>query len=414
MKKILDELRWRGLIHQTTDDNIEKKLLNQNFSVYTGFDPTSNSLHIGNLLPIICMKHFENFGYNPLYIIGTYTGFIGDPSGKNKERELLDISVIKQNACYISNQICKITKTYNKNLYNQWLESLDLIGFLRDIGKEFSVNIMLGKDSVKNRLNDGISYTEFTYMLLQAYDFLYLYKNENCKIQIGGSDQWGNIISGIDLIRRKTKEESFGITLPLILNSNGTKFGKSESGTIWLDEDKTSIFNFYQFWINVGDNEVIQYLKYFTFLDKDIIDNIELSHKINPEKRIAQTILADNVTDFVHGSVKTQEIKNLVSYLFSNDVKNNNPITLKPILKDLPNILLPKEYIKTLSIIDILNETKLFDSKNKIKNLIINGGLYINGDKITTPKQFIHESQIFENSLILRKGKKESFVLIFK
>ncbi|MFH0803715.1 MAG: tyrosine--tRNA ligase, partial [Candidatus Tagabacteria bacterium] len=324
MMDILKDLENRGLLYQATDrDALKKRLSKEPITLYIGFDPTSDSLHIGHLLPVLGLRRFQMAGHIPIAVAGGGTGLIGDPSGKSSERTLNPEKIVDEWTGRVKKQLAQFLDFDSKknpakivNNYD-WLSKLKTIEFLRDIGKHFSVNNMISKDSVKSRLETGISYTEFSYMILQAYDFLKLYQDHNCEMQAGGSDQWGNITAGIDLIRKITGGQAYGLTFPLVIKSDETKFGKTETGTIWLDSKKTTAYQFYQFWINTDDKDVIKYIKYFTFLSEDEISDLEEKVKKEPRKREAQRILAKEITSLVHGKeavVKSEKISQVLFY----------------------------------------------------------------------------------------------------
>ncbi|HZI95846.1 MAG TPA: tyrosine--tRNA ligase, partial [Candidatus Paceibacterota bacterium] len=320
---ILDDLKFRGLINQASNlDGLRKEINKGKISLYCGFDPTADSLHIGNLVPILTLKRLQIAGHQPIALVGGGTGLIGDPSGKKEERVLNPDEVVEKwsNACKTQlEQFLDFKSKDNPALMANnydWLGKIKAIDFLRDIGKYFTVSYMLAKESVKARLESGISFTEFNYMVLQAYDFLNLFEKYNCKLQIGGSDQWGNITAGIDLIKKKEGGEVYGLTVPLVSKADGTKFGKTETGTIWLDSKKTTPYQFYQFWINADDKDVIQYLKYFTFLSKEEIENLEKKVQKNPEERESQKVLANKVTSLVHGEKISEFAEKISQKLF--------------------------------------------------------------------------------------------------
>ncbi len=328
---ILDELTWRGLINDCTDSEaLTERLGKGPIVLYCGFDPTSDSLHVGNLVPLIALRRFQDQGHIPVALAGGATGAIGDPSGKSAERTLLTRETLQENITAVKTQLGKLldfdTSSNPARLLDNadWTENVTLLDFLRDIGKHFTVNNMVAKESVRARMEDrdvGISYTEFSYMLLQAFDFYHLKKEHECELQIGGSDQWGNITAGIELTRRKLNATVFGLTLPLITNTDGTKFGKTEAGAVWLDSTRTSIYKFYQFWIRTDDRDVIRYLKYFTFLSRDQIAELEKSHTENPGTREAHTALAIAMTDLIHGQNATKETQQASQILFGGGLE---------------------------------------------------------------------------------------------
>ena len=378
---LIEDLKWRGLIYQQTDEaGIEELLNKEQVALYCGADPTADSLHIGHLLPFLTLRRFQEHGHRPIVLIGGGTGMIGDPSGKSEERVLQTEEQVEANVQGISQQMHKLfefgtdkgaTLVNNKD----WLGQISLISFLRDYGKHVGVNYMLGKDSIQTRLEHGISYTEFTYTILQAIDFGHLNRELNCKIQVGGSDQWGNITSGIELMRRMYGQtEAYGLTIPLVTKSDGKKFGKSESGAVWLDAEKTSPYEFYQFWINQSDEDVIKFLKYFTFLSKEEIDQLEQSKEEAPHKREAQKALAENVTRFIHGEAALNDAIRISQALFSGDLKSLSAKELKEGFKDVPQVELSKE---TTNIIEALIETGIATSKRQAREDVNNGAIYI-------------------------------------
>lgn len=433
MDSLYQDLNSRGIIKQTTSDELEKALTRHKLTLYCGFDPSSDSLHVGSLLPLITLKRFENAGHKVLAVIGGATGMIGDPSFKSAERTLLNDSQIEFNLNGIKTVISQFLHTQHKGgptqiLNNaQWFAKYHYIEFLRDIGKHFTINHMLTKESVRSRLEDrdhGISYTEFSYMLLQAYDFYYLHKNHGCTLQLGGSDQWGNITAGCELIRRMSALESkeahtapqvFGLTHPLITKSDGTKFGKTESGTIWLDPQKTTPYQFYQFWLNTADADVIHYLNYFTFLPlKEIHELAKLTHS-EPEKRIAQKKLAEELTLFVHGEDAYKNAINSSQALFQGDYSALSLSQIKESLHDAPSTDITITDLKEIdgSLIELLALTKLCPSKGIARKDLQAGGIYLNNQRVSDIQKKITEQDFLHNAvLILRKGKK-NYHLVF-
>ena len=382
---LIDDLKWRGLIYQQTDEQGIEDLLNkEQVTLYCGADPTADSLHIGHLLPFLTLRRFQEHGHRPIVLIGGGTGMIGDPSGKSEERVLQTEDQVEANVQGLSKQMHRLFEFGTDKgavLVNNkdWLGQISLISFLRDYGKHVGVNYMLGKDSIQTRLEHGISYTEFTYTILQAIDFGHLNRELNCKIQVGGSDQWGNITSGIELMRRMYGQtEAFGLTIPLVTKSDGKKFGKSESGAVWLDPEKTSPYEFYQFWINQSDEDVIKFLKYFTFLDKEEIDRLEQSKEEAPHLREAQKALAENVTKFIHGEEALNDAIRISKALFSGDLKSLSGKELKEGFKDVPQVTLSSE---TTNIIEALIETGIASSKRQAREDVNNGAIYINGER---------------------------------
>ncbi|AGC90343.1 tyrosine--tRNA ligase [Staphylococcus warneri] len=416
---LIEDLKWRGLIYQQTDEaGIEELLNKEQVTLYCGADPTADSLHIGHLLPFLTLRRFQEHGHRPIVLIGGGTGMIGDPSGKSEERVLQTEEQVEANVQGISNQMHKLFEFGTDKgavLVNNkdWLGQISLISFLRDYGKHVGVNYMLGKDSIQTRLEHGISYTEFTYTILQAIDFGHLNRELNCKIQVGGSDQWGNITSGIELMRRMYGQtEAYGLTIPLVTKSDGKKFGKSESGAVWLDADKTSPYEFYQFWINQSDEDVIKFLKYFTFLSKEEINQLEQSKEEAPHKREAQKALAENVTRFIHGEDALNDAIRISQALFSGDLKSLSAKELKEGFKDVPQVELSKN---TTNIIDALIETGIGSSKRQAREDVNNGAIYINGERQQDVNYELTDEDKIEGAFtIIRRGKKKYFMVNYK
>ncbi|MEX2947321.1 tyrosine--tRNA ligase [Staphylococcus warneri] len=416
---LIEDLKWRGLIYQQTDEaGIEELLNKEQVTLYCGADPTADSLHIGHLLPFLTLRRFQEHGHRPIVLIGGGTGMIGDPSGKSEERVLQTEEQVEANVQGISNQMHKLFEFGTDKgavLVNNkdWLGQISLISFLRDYGKHVGVNYMLGKDSIQTRLEHGISYTEFTYTILQAIDFGHLNRELNCKIQVGGSDQWGNITSGIELMRRMYGQtEAYGLTIPLVTKSDGKKFGKSESGAVWLDADKTSPYEFYQFWINQSDEDVIKFLKYFTFLSKEEINQLEQSKEEVPHKREAQKALAENVTRFIHGEDALNDAIRISQALFSGDLKSLSAKELKEGFKDVPQVELSKN---TTNIIDALIETGIGSSKRQAREDVNNGAIYINGERQQDVNYELTDEDKIEGAFtIIRRGKKKYFMVNYK
>ncbi|COD99872.1 tyrosine--tRNA ligase [Staphylococcus warneri] len=416
---LIEDLKWRGLIYQQTDEaGIEELLNKEQVTLYCGADPTADSLHIGHLLPFLTLRRFQEHGHRPIVLIGGGTGMIGDPSGKSEERVLQTEEQVEANVQGISNQMHKLFEFGTDKgavLVNNkdWLGQISLISFLRDYGKHVGVNYMLGKDSIQTRLEHGISYTEFTYTILQAIDFGHLNRELNCNIQVGGSDQWGNITSGIELMRRMYGQtEAYGLTIPLVTKSDGKKFGKSESGAVWLDADKTSPYEFYQFWINQSDEDVIKFLKYFTFLSKEEINQLEQSKEEAPHKREAQKALAENVTRFIHGEDALNDAIRISQVLFSGDLKSLSAKELKEGFKDVPQVELSKN---TTNIIDALIETGIGSSKRQAREDVNNGAIYINGERQQDVNYELTDEDKIEGAFtIIRRGKKKYFMVNYK
>jgi tyrosyl-tRNA synthetase len=417
---VIKDLEFRGLLHQVTDrEGLEKELENGMVTLYCGFDPTADSLHIGNLLPILTLKRFQIAGHQPLALVGGGTGLIGDPSGKKAERTLNEQETVVNWSNKIKDQLSRFLDFYAEknpartvNNYD-WLSELSVIGFLRDVGKNFSINYMLAKDSVNARLDAGISFTEFSYMILQSYDFLNLYQKENCKLQIGGSDQWGNITAGMELIRRNGEDEkAYGLTIPLITKADGTKFGKSESGTIWLDSEKTTPYEFYQFWVNTADADVMNMLKYFTFLSQEEIAALEEQFKNAPEKREAQKALAREVTTLVHGEEAYSQALKITEALFSGNVSELSANEIEQGFKDFPSHTM--ESREEVQLVDLLIAAKVAPSKRQAREDITNGAIYVNGERLTELDAMIGEKDRIEDKFVLvRRGKKKYTLIRF-
>ncbi|EPC7164459.1 tyrosine--tRNA ligase [Staphylococcus pseudintermedius] len=416
---LLEELSWRGLVYQQTDEEGIETLLNkEEVKIYCGADPTADSLHIGHLLPYLTLRRFQEAGHRPIVLVGGGTGMIGDPSGKSEERVLQTEAQVDKNVRGIQQQMEQLFDFNVENgpiLVNNydWLSQISLIEFLRDYGKHVGVNYMLGKDSIQSRLENGISYTEFTYTILQAIDFGHLNRVHDCKLQIGGSDQWGNITSGIELMRRMYGvTDVYGFTIPLVTKADGKKFGKSESGTIWLDPEKTSPYEFYQFWINTSDDDVIKFLKYFTFLSKTDIEALEKSVVEEPHLRKAQTTLAEEVTRFIHGNEALAEAQRISQALFKGDLKSLSAEEIKAGFKDVPQVTLSNE---TTNIVDALVETKISSSKRQAREDITNGAIYINGERQQDLAYTLSSDDRYDDTFtIIRRGKKKYFMVNYQ
>ncbi|AFR99779.1 tyrosine--tRNA ligase [Lentilactobacillus buchneri] len=412
---ILEDLKWRGAINQETDHEGLNELVNQkSVGIYVGIDPTGDSMHIGHLIPFMILKRFQLAGHHPVILIGSGTGSIGDPSGKKSERVLQSMDKIKRNEIALTAQMEKLFGEDGKfeivNNYS-WLSKLSLLDFLRDYGKLFNVNTMLNKEIVASRLEVGISFTEFTYQILQAIDFLHLYRHNDVQLQLGGADQWGNITSGIDLIHKieGPDAKAFGLTIPLLLKSDGTKFGKSEGGNVWLDPKKTSPYEFYQFWINQDDNDVIKYLKYFTFLSQDEIADLEKKVQTQPEKREAQRKLAEEVTEFVHGKEAVKQAEHITAALFSGNVADLTTTEIEQGFKNMPSVEVSSE---PLNIVQwLVDATKIEKSRRQAREDITNGAIRINGERIEDVDYEINPAKKFDGKfVIVRRGKKKYFL----
>jgi tyrosyl-tRNA synthetase len=417
MSELLNDLQFRGLVNQITDEEgLTKVLEEEKIKLYGGFDPTADSLHIGHLLPVLTLKRFQLHGHHPIALVGGATGLIGDPSGKKAERTLNTADIVQDWSDRIKGQLSRFldfeaaeNPAMVANNYD-WIGSLDVISFLRDVGKNFGINYMLAKDSVKTRIESGISFTEFSYMILQSFDFLKLYQNNECKLQIGGSDQWGNITSGLELIRKSEENaKAYGLTIPLVTKADGTKFGKTEGGAIWLDREKTSPYEFYQFWINTDDRDVIKYLKYFTFLSRAEIEQFEQEVIKAPEKRIAQKALAEEVTKMVHGEGALEQAIKISAALFSGDIKQLTGHEILEGFKDVPSTKIEEAEI---NLIDLLIEAKIAPSKRQAREDITNGAIYINGDRVQELDKVIsNEDKIDGQFTVVRRGKKKYFLI---
>jgi len=414
---IFEELHFRGLVYQVTDDSeLRKKLHHNRVVLYCGFDPTADSLHIGSLLPILTLRRFQLSGHRPIALIGGGTGLIGDPSGKANERQLNTRETVIEWSEKIGLQLRQFldfdAKDNSARLLNnfEWLGNLKVVDFLRDVGKHFPVAYMLAKDTVKSRIETGISYTEFSYLLLQSYDFFNLKKNYNCELQIGGSDQWGNITAGIEFIRKMGMGAAYGLTFPLVEKSDGTKFGKTESGTIWLDAKRTSAYQFYQFWINADDRDVITYLKYFTFLSRDEILNLEEEVQNNPGAREAQNVLAIQVTDLVHGRDALLRAQNISKALFYGNIDALSESELEDAFRDIPSSQIKTD--QDIGLLKLLVEQKISPSNRQAREDIANGSIYLNGQRLTDVNRNISKSdRLFGKYLVLRRGKKKYFLI---
>jgi len=382
---LLEELKYRGFIKDFTDEKgLTDLLAKEKIRFYCGFDPTADSLHVGHLIPILIMKHFQKHHHKPIAVVGGGTGLIGDPSGRKNERELLTLQKSIENSEGIKKQLARFLdfegedKALLVNNYD-WLKDISVVEFLRDYGKNFTINYMLSKDVVASRLEQGISFTEFSYMIMQALDYLHLFETKNCTLQIGGQDQWGNITSGIELIRKKTGKEVYAFTMPLLTKADGTKFGKSEGNAIWLDKEKTTPYEMYQFFLNVEDEKVIDYLKYLTFLSKEEIDALAYSHEVEPHLRCAHKALAKDVITFLHGSEAYHTAVKISEALFSGDIKHLTKDEIEQAIKGIPTMDLASE----ISLVDLLVDGTLCSSKREAREMIHQGSITLNGEKVT-------------------------------
>ena len=430
MSDFIKELKWRGLIHDFTP-GIEEFLHEKPRSAYIGFDPTSDSLHIGSLVPIMLLSHFQRSGHKPIALIGGATGMIGDPSGKSSERNLLDEKTLRQNELCLKKQLSSFLSFEDKSenhalLLNNydWMKKISFLEFIRDIGKHITVNYMMSKDSVKNRISsdsgNGMSFTEFTYQMVQGFDFLFLSRNNKCSIQMGGSDQWGNITTGTELIRRIDKGKGYALTCPLITKSDGSKFGKSEDGNIWLDSQKTSVYKFYQYWLNTSDADAKNYIKIFTFLSKDIIEKLIVDHEANPHLRILQKKLASEITEIVHSidelnnAVKASEI--LFSKDFLKEIQEIDEQVFLDIFEGVTTCEISKSEIKNgLDIIKSLSEISGFLSSNsEARRALKENSISVNKTKVNESYKLTNADLINNKYIVLNRGKKKTFIIKVK
>jgi len=420
---VFDEFQWRGMVYDATE-GLSEILAKESVTAYIGFDPTASSLHVGSLLTVMGLARLQRFGHTPIAIVGGGTGMIGDPSGKSQERVLLAAGQIDQNVAGVRHQLERFLEFGSgpgaARIVNNadWLGRIDLLSFLRDAGKHFTVNYMLQKESVHRRLEseDGISYTEFSYLVLQAYDFLQLFDHYGCTVQMGGSDQWGNITAGIDLIRKLRAKKAHGLVWPLMKTAGGTKFGKTEAGTVWLDADRTSPFKFYQFWLNTDDSDVIPYLKCFTFLDRPTIDAIDHVTRMTPEKRDAQRVLAREVTTLVHGADHVARAERASSVLFGEDIATLSADQVLAVFGDVPSSSFPSSAFEGggMALVDLLADpvVKLLPSKSEARRLLQSGGVYVNNRRASDPQMRLTREQAIDGKLfVLRKGQKQNHVV---
>jgi tyrosyl-tRNA synthetase len=409
---LLEELTWRGLLQDISDPEAFSKI-KPGDSFYVGFDPTARSLQVGNLVPIILSIHLTKAGFKPILLFGGATGMIGDPGGKSAERNLISLDEVATNTKLQLAQASALWRHAGLEVVpsmvnnHDWLKDVSLLTFLRDVGKHFTVNYMTAKDSVKTRLSgDGISYTEFSYMLLQAYDFMHLYQHHNCKLQLGGSDQWGNITAGLELIRRKIQGEAYAFSAPLITNSDGKKFGKSEGNAVWLDSSLTSPYKFHQFWLNVPDADVIKLLKVFTFESQDRINELAQQVVAHPEKREAQRVLADTLCTLVHGPEATQDATRCAQALFGGSLEGLTPAQLLDLFGDAPSTEVSAQDVDTLDLVTLLSMT-LAKSKGEARRLVQGGGIYLDNERVENETLRIADTGLLQRGvLVLRSGKK--------
>ncbi len=409
---LMEDLKWRGLLYQQTDEEGLEDLLNkEKISLYCGVDPTADSMHIGHIVPLLTLRRFQLHGHRPILLVGGATGTIGDPSGRSEERQLQTMEQIEKNVSGIKKQMEQIFDFNSENgaqmvNNNDWIGSMSIIEFLRDYGKLLGVNYMLAKDNVASRLEGGISFTEFSYMLIQGIDFNHLFNHYGCRVQVGGSDQWGNITTGLEVIRKTHEEEAkaFGITIPLVTKADGTKFGKTAGGAVWLDAEKTSPYEFYQFWINTADADVIKYLKIFTFKEREEIEALEVSVQEEPHLRKAQLTLAEEMTRLIHGQEALDQAIRISKALFSGDLKALTAAEMKDAFKDVPSYEMTKD---AKNIVDFIVEAGVSPSKRQAREDVTNGAISLNGERITDTAYEVSTADRLEDAFtVVRRGKK--------
>ena len=421
MDSLFDELTWRGVVYDATE-GIAALLATESLTAYVGFDPTASSLHVGSLLPVMALARLQRFAHTPIAIVGGGTGMIGDPSGKSQERVLLSREQLDENLAGIRTQLSRFldfdAPRNPARIVNNadWLAAIDLLSFLRDAGKHFTVNYMLQKESVNRRLEseEGISFTEFSYLLLQAYDFLQVFDRYGCILQMGGSDQWGNITAGIDLIRKLRAKKAHGLVLPLVTTASGVKFGKTETGAVWLDPARTSPFRFYQFWLNTEDRDAVTYLKYFTFLDREQIAALEAATRDVPERREAQRVLAREVTGLVHGVNLVARAEQASSLLFGERIAELPVEDVLAVFEDVPSTELPTGDVdpQGIGLVDLLARVQLAPSKSEARRLVQSGGVYVNNRRASDPQARLTREQAIGGRLfVLRKGQKQNHLV---
>lgn len=420
---ILDELKWRGLVHQSTDEALLREHLSSSRALYCGFDPTASSLHVGSLLPVMTLRRFQRFGHTPVALVGGATGMIGDPSGKSEERNLLSKDALAANVAGLQSQMQSFLDFSGANAAHMvnnydWMAPLSFLDFLRDVGKHVPVNSMLAKDSVKSRIErpeTGISYTEFSYMLLQAYDFAHLSQSHRCTLQIGGSDQWGNITAGTDLARRMHGANLFGMTMPLLLTSDGRKMGKTEKGAIWLDSSRTSPYAFYQYWINVADSDVMMCLRYLTEFTREEIEALETELTTNPGARAAQKALASWLTRFIHGEAGIQNALKATEILFGAEINDFDDSQLLDIFADVPNVEIERAQLQAgFPLLDALVATGLCTSRSDARRALQGNAIALNNRRFNEERSLVLADLASESVLILRNGKKRYALLRVK
>lgn len=425
MTDFIEELRWRGMIHDIMPGT-QELLNNELTAAYIGFDPTADSLHIGSLVQIMTLVHLQRSGHKPIALVGGATGMVGDPSGKSEERNLLNEETLHYNLKCVENQLrkfldfeCGENSAEVVNNYD-WFKSLNFLDFIRDVGKHITVNYMMAKDSVKKRLETGLSFTEFSYQLVQGYDFYWLFKNKNCKVQLGGSDQWGNIVTGTELIRRKAQGEAFAVTTPLIKKADGSKFGKTEAGNVWLDPEKTSPYQFYQYWLNASDEDVANYIRIFTLYSKGEIEEIEAQHNEAPHQRHLQQALAKDITIRVHSEADYDMAVKASNILFgkstTEDLAQLDERTLLSVFEGVPQTIVAKETLKaTPDVTTLLSEVTngiVFKSKGEARRMIQGGGVSINKQKISDPNGAADFELLRGKYLLAQKGRRNYYLIV--
>ena len=418
---LIEELKWRGMLHDIMP-GLEEQLAKESTAGYVGFDPTADSLHIGNLVPVMLLLHWQRAGHKPVVLVGGATGMVGDPSGKTKERQLLDLDVMEHNLNSQKNQLKKFLDFEGENAARvvnnfDWFKDINFLEFIRDVGKHITVNYMMSKDSVKNRLEEGMSFTEFTYQLVQGYDFYHLWKNENCKVQMGGSDQWGNILTGTELIRKKGSGQAFAMTAPLITKADGSKFGKSEGGNIWIDKKRTSAYKFYQYWLNIADEDAGKFIRIFTLKSKNEIESLEAAHTENPRARILQTALAEDITTRVHS---VEDLKTAVSaseILFGkstkSDLENLPESEFLSVFEGVDKATISLELLNSgVGVIDLLSEhTGFLPSKGEARRALKENSIRLNKDLVEERKSVDRSDLLNGKYLLLQRGKKNYFLV---
>jgi len=423
MKDFVAELKWRGMIHDHTP-GVEAQLNKEITTGYIGFDPTADSLHIGNMVQIMTLVHYQRCGHRPVALVGGATGMVGDPSGKSSERNLLDEHTLQHNLTCVQRQLEKFLDFTGSNAAEvvnnyDWFKGISFLDFIRDVGKHITINYMMSKDSVQKRLETGLSFTEFSYQLVQGYDFYWLWKNKNVKLQLGGSDQWGNIVTGTELIRRKGQAEAHAITTPLITKADGTKFGKSEGGNIWLDADKTSPYQFYQYWINASDADVEKYIKIFSLADQETLNALIAAHQQAPHERLLQRTLAEELTARVHSDTDLKTAQKASAILFgkstAEDLASLEERILLEIFETVPKVSISRaEFENAANATDLLSEITqnvIFQSKGEARKMILGGGVSINKDKVESHDKALNVKLLKNKYLIVQKGKKNYYLI---